>query len=364
MKNVVIVGVEGSGKTVLLACLGEHYKKPDADGYFLKPKDFETIAYTSSIVAHLHAGVWPSATAEDSFVDLSWQLFHSAGPEAPATQQGEISFFDFAGEVYRKAYGVGCTDDDRMSADVEQLKSTVKNAAAVIVLVNLADIIQHGLEDQRNTEAVWITGAILDSLSKNQRVAIVLSQADSYRDTIQACGGEIEVLRKYLPTMAAQHGHLDVFSISAIDKTALDDEGRLVPDRDFSSNGLKPLMDWILTANEEMRLAEESLNAEQQERARQEQDFTRKMWVAVVCYVPVCLLQGCLLWWAHTAVGQLVTAVFWLLFFIPPISVVFSWVFLPESYVQRHQHDLNACCPAAVMHTTALLLWRLVSNWF
>ena len=92
MKNVVIVGVEGSGKTVLLACLGEHYKKPDADGYFLKPKDFETIAYTSSIVARLHEGVWSSATAEDSFVDLSWQLCHSAGPEAPATQQGGYPF--------------------------------------------------------------------------------------------------------------------------------------------------------------------------------------------------------------------------------------------------------------------------------
>lgn len=319
MKNVAIVGVEGSGKTVLLACFGEHYKKPDENGYFLKPKDFETIAYTSSIVARLHEGVWPSATAEDSFVDLSWQLWHSDGPKAPATQQGEISFFDFAGEVYRKAYGAGRPKDKQLSADVKKLKSTVGNATIVIVLVNLADIIQHGLNDRRNIEAVWITGAILDSLSSYQRVAIVLSQADSYRDTIQACGGEMEVLRKYLPTMAAQHGQLEVFSISAIDKTVLDDEGRLVPAKDFSTNGLKPLMDWILTVNEEMRLAEEKRWVEAEERKR-EQDKTDK-WICAASITLSILLQTWLLWKAYTAAGWFMTLVFFLLFLVPPTGV-------------------------------------------
>ena len=38
MKKGAIVGVEGSGKTVMLAGLGELYSRPDADGYFLAPK--------------------------------------------------------------------------------------------------------------------------------------------------------------------------------------------------------------------------------------------------------------------------------------------------------------------------------------
>ena len=37
MKKVAIVGVESSGKTVMLAGLGDLYTYPDADGYFLAP---------------------------------------------------------------------------------------------------------------------------------------------------------------------------------------------------------------------------------------------------------------------------------------------------------------------------------------
>ena len=40
MKKVAIVGVEGSGKTVMLAGLGELYARPDENGFFLAPKDY------------------------------------------------------------------------------------------------------------------------------------------------------------------------------------------------------------------------------------------------------------------------------------------------------------------------------------
>ena len=44
MKKVAIVGVEGSGKTVMLAGLGDLYTYPDEEGYFLAPKNFGTAA--------------------------------------------------------------------------------------------------------------------------------------------------------------------------------------------------------------------------------------------------------------------------------------------------------------------------------
>ena len=44
MKKVAIVGVEGSGKTVMLAGLGDLYTCPDEEGYFLAPKNFGTAA--------------------------------------------------------------------------------------------------------------------------------------------------------------------------------------------------------------------------------------------------------------------------------------------------------------------------------
>ena len=40
MKKVAIIGVEGSGKTVMLAGLGDLYSHADDDGYFLSPQNF------------------------------------------------------------------------------------------------------------------------------------------------------------------------------------------------------------------------------------------------------------------------------------------------------------------------------------
>ena len=47
MKKVAIVGVEGSGKTVMLAGLGDLYTYPDEEGYMLVPKNFSTAAYVA-----------------------------------------------------------------------------------------------------------------------------------------------------------------------------------------------------------------------------------------------------------------------------------------------------------------------------
>ena len=65
MRKIAIVGVEGSGKTVMLAGLGELYSRPDPEGYFLCPKNFQTAAYVAEKVARMRKGEWPTATAED-----------------------------------------------------------------------------------------------------------------------------------------------------------------------------------------------------------------------------------------------------------------------------------------------------------
>ena len=56
MKKVAIVGVEGSGKTVMLAGLGDLYTYPDADGYFLVPKNFGTAAYVAEKIQRMRKG--------------------------------------------------------------------------------------------------------------------------------------------------------------------------------------------------------------------------------------------------------------------------------------------------------------------
>ena len=253
MKKVAIVGVEGSGKTVMLAGLGELYTQPDAGGYFLAPKNFGTAAYVAEKIARMRKGEWPTATAGDEMQGLDWTLSRQKdGGRARPENVCEVSFLDFPGEVYRAAYGISDGGDASLKEQVESLKRYVRGADDLIVLINLRDVIANGIGDRRVQEAMWITKSILDTAlgegdgKAAPRAAIVLSQADSYADTIRACGGARGVLQKYLPHVSAQYGWLDVFTVRAVDKTVLNDDGNVVPAADFTTQGLVPVMRWIL----------------------------------------------------------------------------------------------------------------------
>ena len=255
MRKVAIVGVEGSGKTVMLAGLGDLYTYPDEEGYFLSPKNFSTASYVSEKIARMRKGEWPSATAGDEMEGLDWTLKRRVlGVRNRPESVCEVSFLDFAGEVYRTAFGIGAGDSS-LTDQAEQLKRYVREADGLIVLINLRDVIVHGMGDTRVQEAMWITKAILDAAHAEDvghsppRAAIVLSQADSYADTIKDCGGPMGVLRKHLPYVANDYGWLDVFSVSAVDKTKQDAEGNLVPAADFTAKGLRPIVRWLLSEN-------------------------------------------------------------------------------------------------------------------
>ena len=253
MKKVAIVGVEGSGKTVMLAGLGELYSRPDDKGYFLAPKDFNTSAYVAELMERLRSGSWPAATADDAFQGLEWTLRRRSDVGGRPTDICELSCLDFPGEVYRKAF-VETTDrrSEEMQRKVEALWNYIERADSLIVLVNLGDVIVRGLADRRVHESIWVTSAILEQALKERpgktipKAAIVLSQADSYAATIEACGGAKGALDKYLPNVYNSFGWLDVFAAYAVDKTCLDDDGNLLPAPGFTNEGLRPIMDWLL----------------------------------------------------------------------------------------------------------------------
>ncbi len=253
MKKVAIVGVEGSGKTVMLAGLGDLYSRPDDKGYFLAPKDFNTSAYVSELMERLRSGSWPAATADDVFQGLEWTLRRRSDVGGRPTDICEVSCLDFPGEVYRKAF-VETTGhrSEEMQRKIESLWNYIERADSLIVLVNLGDVITHGLANRRVHESIWVTSAILEQALKERpgrvlpKTAIVLSQADNYESTIKACGGVKGALEKYLPHVHNSYGWLDVFAAYTVDKTRLNDDGAVVPDPSFTTEGLRPIMDWLL----------------------------------------------------------------------------------------------------------------------
>ena len=251
MKKVAIVGVEGSGKTVMLAGLGDLYSHPDENGFFLGPKNFQTASYVAEKIARMRKGEWPMATAGDVLQGLDWTLRQRQIPGQRPRDVCEVSCLDFAGEVYRCAFVREDATPYELLDEVQSLKDYVRNADDLIVLINLRDIIVQGEHDPRVQEAMWITNAILSYALDEQegraipRAAIVLSQADSYRETIRACGGPKGVLAQYLPHVANNYDWLDVLVASAVDKTRVDRDGNTVPAEDFTSKDLRPIMGWI-----------------------------------------------------------------------------------------------------------------------
>ena len=279
MKKVAIVGVEGSGKTVMLAGLGELYTYPDKNGYFLAPKNFGTAAYVTGKIARMRKGEWPTATASDVMQGLDWTLKQRRQEGQRPVDVCEVSCLDFAGEVYRYAFVRQDATPTDLADEVESLKSYVREADNLIVLINLRDVIAHGEQDLRVQEAMWITNAILSYALDEQdgrntpRAAIMLSQADSYADTIRSCGGPKGVLAKYLPHVANNYDWLDILAVSAVDKTVLDRDGVVVPAPDFKLDGLRAIINWILPGVlEDNDGEEEAVEAEEAEEAEEDDE--------------------------------------------------------------------------------------------
>ena len=253
MKKVAIVGVEGSGKTVLMAAMGDKYKSPDANGYFMMPQNQETFAFYTRESDKMRSGAWPQATAPDSFFRLDWSLNRKKSERSVPEHICEITFADFAGETYRTAFGdeIHGQPSPAKEESVSLVKEHVLNSDVLIVLVNLADVINGSHSDARTIEMLWLTQDMLRQANRNgkrQNTALVFTQADAYSETITACGGLTGVLSKYLPQVYAGYSNnISLFAVSAVSKTipAADGSGYLVPAPDFLSDGFEQLVKWI-----------------------------------------------------------------------------------------------------------------------
>ena len=295
MNKIAIVGVEGSGKTVLMAAMGDKYKSPDANGIFLKPVNRETFAYCEKLMGQMQDGKWPIATGTAITDNLRWTLTKKIA-DGDDDKIAELSFLDFGGEIYRLAFGGGEHDepDEDTKNAIAQLRSHVEEAEVLIVLVNLSDIINGKRNEERTIEMNWLSQAILsfayDEANKSS-VALVFTQADSYAETITDCGGLRGVLTKYMPTVDTSYGkRLALFSVAAVNKTvpAPDGSGFQVPSPDFKPQGLENLVSWVVNYVVEVRRRKEQRVA----KAIEEEENKRKRWKMAVGVIGLLGILG------------------------------------------------------------------------
>lgn len=254
MSKIAIVGVEGSGKTVLMTVLGEKYQTPDQYGLFLSPETRETSDFHRVNLGKLENGEWPIETPHDSVRSLRWTLQRKDENDGSIVM-ADLNFLDFAGEIYREAFdGAADGTGGQWVDECETLRRHVKESDVLIVLVNLRNVVLK-MTDERTNQVVWLSKGIVDYAKRELKiphVALAFTQVDAYREVIEDQGGDLKaVLQKYLPDVSNVYSNLPLFALSAVDKTKRGDDGLLRPAPGFGSKGLEELVHWILGCTEE-----------------------------------------------------------------------------------------------------------------
>ena len=248
MSKISIVGVEGSGKTTLMAAFGEKYERPDKYGYFLAAENAQTFHAVKQLVDRMRHGEWPGATVSRSVRSLDWQLCRRRGRKK--TVVCSVSFLDYAGEIYRLAFGEHADEERRpVQAQINTLLRHIDMSDSLLVLINLKDVINGDLSTERTREMLWVSRNILDYASRGKRkvrLALAFSQADVYRETLAAAGGLDGAYRRYLGFIESLYPDMRLLAVSAVNRTVVRPDGLEVPAPDFESTELEGLLDWIV----------------------------------------------------------------------------------------------------------------------
>jgi len=241
MGKVAIVGVEGSGKTVLMAGLCECYQQVSAKDLYLMPENKAAHMFMTQVPHKLRVKrEWPAATSIDALRYMKWTLRRGQ------TIVEEIEMLDYPGELYRMAF-----DDEASSSEVESKSSELNeflahltDAKVLVVLLNLSNLENPG-DNPRNAETIWLTRKIFDYASQIpsiERMMLVFTQADRYAEQLRAAGGPQALYERDLPMMHVLYPHLLVTAVSAVDRVDAENH----PCEGFSSESCVELMNLIL----------------------------------------------------------------------------------------------------------------------
>ena len=80
-RRIAFVGVDGSGKTVLMAAFAAQYETPDGDGYFLAAEDVKTFQTVKAVMGRMQNGNWPNKTVNQTVYEFNWSLCRREGTQ-------------------------------------------------------------------------------------------------------------------------------------------------------------------------------------------------------------------------------------------------------------------------------------------
>lgn len=275
MPMVAVIGLEGSGKTVLITTLAKRLATINKSGVFLNPQSVTTMKYVENIWSLLQNGQWPPSTSPGEMFDLHWRL------EVEGETECELRLVDMAGQDLRKMFGTEMHHaSSAIPEHMRKLLDYCVNADILLVLVNIQDFVGSVDRERHLDNQAALKGAI-DYLNRkgDKEVALLFTQYDRYEKSIEAYGGLGPFLMNEMSYIFGAHIHgkpTMTMTISAVNDTVVvaDAQGRRyqAPARNFTSSGLNALTDWLLLAVSAVKDNRGILNEAEDEYAVEEAD--------------------------------------------------------------------------------------------
>ena len=244
--NTIMLGPEGSGKTVLAAVLADFVGKNPKLGLKIRSATFDTKKYFEDVMSVMRRGDWPPSTRQGEPQALDWQWgafgeWYPAGLQDPAGQ-------DIREELTGKSSALGMLE-------------RIQQANLLILVV---DVVSHqSANDSQRQQNGWIVEKILQLFNPEcASIIIVATKADRFihelsgdrfgnREAVLATianrlpEANLEQYREVLnhPRCAA----VAVAAVEAVSEYTSDGQ-ILRPAHDLNSLGMPGLVDKIVAA--------------------------------------------------------------------------------------------------------------------
>ena len=249
--KVAIIGLEASGKTVLMTVLAKKLSQTVHQGYFLDPKGTATIKYIEGVWDTLQHWDWPPSTPPGEMFNLKWSMritpdFSGDGQ----SYEADVHLVDAAGQDMRQLFGYDDAED--VPSYLRPLADYCMSADILLIALNIKDYVGES-DSARRIENQATIKAALDMLQKsNQHVAIIFTQMDQYQSYIDQAGGLENFCKEKLPYIYNSYvanSHNSLISVAAVNDTEIveKEDGMMVrvPKPNFSSKGLEDVCNWL-----------------------------------------------------------------------------------------------------------------------
>ena len=237
--DVVVAGLPGSGKTVLLSALSIQHDD------ILIPKNQQTMDFADKAFC-LQEGRWPAPTNPLSVKSaIRWEVCRN-GKRIP------LVAYDVAGEEWTSFIAEN-QDATGGSAGKEGNQNVIakilKDASAICLLIDLTEDINIGRNAAQRNFVVGVMNYLEKINRKNRSIALVVTKCNTYGNRSE---WEQVLEKNYISLMKRQWkpGRYCVIYTDAVADTVIRND-ELVPAEGFSSIGLKKLLNWICDIAEE-----------------------------------------------------------------------------------------------------------------